>query len=66
MRRTGFKNTIKTGKTERKRCKGRLRENILDGMARWLVRKPNELIGHTNDRCQWSAMIAHADLHGTR
>jgi hypothetical protein len=66
IRRAGFENTIIIGKIDRKRGRGRPRENILDGMARLLGRKPKELISDTGDENKWIAMIAHNDRQGTR
>jgi hypothetical protein len=39
IKRAGFDNTKITGKISGKRVRGRPRENILDGKARWLDKK---------------------------
>jgi hypothetical protein len=46
IRRAGFQNTV-TGKIEGNRGRGKPKENILNDKARWLGRKPNELISDT-------------------
>jgi hypothetical protein len=58
IRISGFENTIITAKNEWKRGRGRSTESILDGMARWIIRKPNKLITDTRLRKKWRAMLA--------
>ena len=65
MRREKLEHLITTGTMDGKRSRGRRREKIIDGMAKWLGTGVMEVLRTTRDREVWKDMIANATQHGT-
>ena len=56
---------ITTAKIEWKRARGRQREKILDGIARWTGQsKTTGIIAYMEDRGVWQRMISNANRQG--
>ncbi|GFO19823.1 eukaryotic translation initiation factor 3 subunit f [Plakobranchus ocellatus] len=61
MRRGKLEHLVTTGKFEGKRSRGRQREKIVDGLARWLgTGKVLDTLAAVKDRDLWRDMIANA------
>ena len=61
MRREKMEHLVTTGKIEGKRARGRQREKMLDGLAKWMgTEGVNNLIRETFDREVWKDMIVDA------
>ena len=61
MRQEGLEHDITTGKLDGKRCKGRQREKMLDGLKIWLrTERVSDMMSATKDRDVWRDMIANA------
>jgi hypothetical protein len=62
----GMENLVTTGKIPGKIDRGRQRENILDGICRWLGVKDNkDIFREVRDRTRGRNMIANAFKQGT-
>jgi hypothetical protein len=61
-----IENLVTTGKIQGKRDRGRQKENILDGVCRWLGVKDNkDIFRDVRERTRFRNMIAKACRHGT-
>ena len=66
MRRHSLEHLVTTANTEGKRARGRQREKILDGIARWLGQsKTSDILKEVEDRELWQRMISNANWQGT-
>jgi hypothetical protein len=65
LRREKMEHLITTGKIEGKKGRGRPREKLLDGLAKWMSTEPLAVIKKVRSRACWRAMIADAVRHGT-
>ncbi|GFO01374.1 retrovirus-related pol polyprotein from type-1 retrotransposable element r2 [Plakobranchus ocellatus] len=66
MRRGKLEHLVTTGKFEGKRSRGRQREKIMDGLAKWLgPGKVSDTLAAVKDRDLWRDMIANAYKQGT-
>ena len=66
LRRHSLEHLVTTSKIEGKRARGRQREKILDGIARWLREsKTIHIPKDVADRELWQRMISNANWQGT-
>ena len=66
LRKGGLEHIITTGKINGTRDRGRQREKLLDGLARWNGKNSaTELIQYSKDRVLWRDMVANVQGQGT-
>ena len=66
LRRKGLEHLVITGKMERRRGRGRQREQMIDSLAAWMdIDKRASAISAAKDRAVWKDMIANALGQGT-
>ena len=66
LRRKGLEHLVITGKMERRRGRGRQREQMIDSLAAWMdIDKTASAISAAKDRAVWKDVIANALGQGT-